>query len=277
MPSYPLLPPDFHAFRTRFDAALATASKRAKIKLGEKGATAFAAFLKSSEVPDAHLLRWFVGHYRSGAILPSEEIETALHRLEVVARRATERLRQADLTAVMQTRRTVQLSWFGFAGFKSTDAFEVRQSIFRSPQEREFCAAVSLRFPGLSVLPNYPMRCFLDLEKLAYALPSEVIHYGSRCDVDFLIATPREGDAVAVFELDSRLHDEPHRQERDAWRESLLRTARVPLYRLRTDNPTATSVDEWYAILTDQVAPKIDCGERIRSREVRTTLVPIFR
>lgn len=56
----------------------------------------------------------------------------------------------------------------------------------------------------------------------------------------------------------------------------LLMAARIPLFRLRFETP-ATAADERYAILTDEVLDKIDCGERIRSRDVQTTLVPLLR
>lgn len=233
--------------------------------------------MSAAELPERHLLRWFVDRCNAGSIATTDSIVSGLRRLDTAARKAAERRKYADVPPVLQTRRVVQLSWFGVAGFQSSDAFEVRQSIFRSPQEREFCIAARLRFPGLAILPNYPLRCFVDLDRLAYALPDEVIRYGHACEVDFLLATPREGDAVAVFELDSSFHDQRQAQHKDEWRNCLLSTAQIPLYRLRTDDPTATSADEWYSILTDQVLDKIDCGSRIRSREVGTTLVPISR
>lgn len=273
----PLLPPDFQAFRLRFDAAVRGASADRLESLRAIGASAFEAFLSAAELPDQHLLRWFVDQCNAGSITTTETILFGLRKLDRTARRAAERLRHSGIAPVLQTQRVVQLSWFGVAGFQSSDAFEVRQSIFRSPQEREFCAAARLRFPGLAILPNYPLRCFVDLDKLAHALPDEVVRYGYSCDVDVLLATPREGDAVAVFELDSRLHDEADARKRDSWRNSLISTAHIPLYRLRSENPTATTVDEWYSVLTDQVMDKIDCGRRIRSRDIHTTLVPISR
>ncbi len=273
----PLQSPDFHSFKEQFESAVQAAGPENMEALRALGTTAFEAFLRAADIPDQRLLRWFVDQCNDGNIAATERILFALRKIEEAARRAAERRKHANLTPVLQTRRVVQLSWFGMAGFQSSDAFEVRLSIYRSPQEREFCMAARLRFPGLTVLPNYPLRCFVDLDKLAALLPDEMIRYARSCEVDFLLVTPREGDAVAVIELDSKLHDDTATQRKDEWRNTLLSAAQIPLYRLRSESPTATSLDEWYAILTDEVVDKIDCGTRIRNRELHRTLVPIPR
>ena len=55
-----------------------------------------------------------------------------------------------------------------------------------------------------------------------------------------------------------------------------IMTARIPLFRLRSDAPVETALDEWYSVLTDEVLDKIDCGERVRVRDTHASLVPIY-
>jgi hypothetical protein len=95
--------------------------------------------------------------------------------------------------------------------------------------------------------------------------------------VDSLLVTPIEGDPVAAFELDSGLHDDPEVKKRDARKDELLVTARIPYFRLRSENPEATTADEWYSILTDEALDKVSVGERLRVRDVHTSLVPLYR
>jgi len=161
--------------------------------------------------------------------------------------------------------------------FRASDAFEIRRSVFRSPQERAFAKALSLRFPGLRALPNYPLDQVVDLDRLKALVGDEAWRYGFGCRLDAVLVTPLEGDPIAAFELDSRVHDRPDAAKRDQWKNHLLSAARIPLFRLRSEDPTATGVDERYSLLTDQVLDKIDCGERNRTRDVHTTLVPLYR
>ena len=95
--------------------------------------------------------------------------------------------------------------------------------------------------------------------------------------VDSLLVTPIEGDPVAAFELDSRLHDDPEAKRRDALKDELLVAARIPYFRLRSENPEATTVDEWYGLLTDEALDKVSVGERLRVRDVHMSLVPLYR
>ena len=64
---------------------------------------------------------------------------------------------------------------------------------------------------------------------------------------------------------------------RDTWKSNLMTVANLPFFRLRSEDPAATCVDEWYSLLTDEVLDKIDCGSRVRTRDVHATLVPIGR
>ncbi len=276
-----LVRPDFSEFRQAFEHAAEVATAAEIDELRALGADAFSAFAEAQAGdPALRQLQWFADQYRAGKIGENEQLRGMLLKLEHAMRREHERRRYASYEPtgpIFRTKRVVQLSWFGFAGFQSSDAFEVRRSVFLSPQEREFFAAARLRFPGLVVLPNYPLRQVIDLDRLNDILPPGVIAYGRQCLLDFVLVTPREGDPVAAFELDSNMHDDIDRKTADGWKNALMTSAHLPLFRLRSDDPNSTTADEWYSVLTDEVADKIDCGQRIRSREMRTTVVPIVR
>jgi hypothetical protein len=137
--------------------------------------------------------------------------------------------------------------------------------------------ALRERFPGLLSLPNYPLDQVTDLDRLRGSVPEPAWRFGLYCKLDALLVTPIEGDPVAAFELDSRFHDSPEQRQRDQWRDLLLRSANIPLFRLRSEDPQATSVDEWYQLLTDEVLDKVSVGERLRVRDIHTSLVPLCR
>lgn len=273
--------PEHQLFCQEFESLLGVpllASQKEELRT--IGAAAFELFLKRSPAPDDETLRWFMRMCSDGWIKANGAIERALLRLERRMRREAERKRYGafdSATTILQTRRVVQMSWFGTAGFCSSDAFEIRRSIYSARQERQFAAAARLRFPGLSVLPNYPLRQVVDLDKVKRMIPPSIVRYGFKCLLDVLVATPREGDPIAAIELDSRSHDDEVRQRQDEWKAQLLQVANIPLFRLRSEDPASTSIDEWYSVLTDQVVDHLDCGARIRTRDSHETLVPLFR
>lgn len=162
-----------------------------------------------------------------------------------------------------------------YGSYTASDALGIKRSVFRSEQERTFLQALALRFPGLHAFPNYPLDQLADFDKLGNLLDDETLEYGKRCRVDAVLVVPGEGDPVAAFELDSRLHDEPTQARRDRLRNRLFRIIQIPFFRLRAEQCHSVGVDEWYALLTDEVAEKIDCGRRIRIRTPHASLVPI--
>ncbi len=125
------------------------------------------------------------------------------------------------------------------------------------------------------MLPNYPLDQVADMDRLKRLVSDRIWRYGRACRLDAVLVTPMEGDPIAAFELDSHFHDVPEIAKRDQWKSDLLAKTGITLFRLRSDDPNATSIDEWYSILTDEVLDKIDCGERIRTRDVHTSLVPL--
>lgn len=175
----------------------------------------------------------------------------------------------------IQLRRVIQIIDMGFGTYSASDALGIRRSVFRSEQERTFLQALTLRFPGLNAFPNYPLDQLADFDKLETLLDDETLKYGRRCRIDAVLVVPGEGDPVAAFELDSSLHDDPIAARRDRLKNRLFRVIQIPFFRLRSEHCTSIGIDEWYALLTDEVAGKIDCGRRIRNRSSHPTLVPI--
>lgn len=273
--------PNFAQFRRLFDEVLSQASGKADLSaLRDAAAAAFEALLDVRELPDAAAVTWFTDHYKRGNVASTQRLEALLRRFNQKARQRAERQRHGafdSATTVIQTKRVVQMSWFGMAGWQSSDAFEIRRSVFRSSQERTFMRALRERFPGLLALPNYPLDQITDLDRLRSLVPEEAWRFGRYCKLDAVLVTPIEGDPVGVFELDSGHHDSAEQQQRDQWRNLLLIAANLPLFRLRSEDPHATSVDEWYQLLTDEVLDKISVGERLRVRDVHTSLVPLYR
>lgn len=271
--------PDFGRFARAFQKLLARASTdQAREELANVGGQAFERFVTSTPVPEPAVLRWFVDHAKTGRIQVSRKTH---ERLQVVEARANAEARRRQSAAALEsgalgyTRRIAQLTWFGHAGFQASDVRGARQSAFRSPQERTFYRAAAVRFPGLLVLPNYPIDQVVDLGRLGIQFSPEMISYARAARLDTVLVTPIEGDPVAAFELDSALHREESAKRRDRWKDEILSFARIPLFRLESEDPTATTADEWYAILTDQVLDKIDVGNRLRTRDVHTFLAPI--
>jgi Protein of unknown function (DUF2726) len=273
--------PDFSLFREGFDTAAGSADqgdRRAQLRI--LGAEAFEVLLESSPFPDPDLLIWFARHYEAGNIEPTDRLLVLLTKYERKMIQSAERARFADLagqTTIVQLKRVFQTSWFGLAGFEASDAFQIKTSVFRSRQERTFLRAVSERFPGLRALPNYPVDQIIDLNRIKARVSLEAWKSGRLLRLDTVLVTPIEGDPVAAFELDSVRHDDPEVKRRDAWKNELLVAAKIPYFRLRSESPDSTTVDEWFSLLTDEVLDKISVGERLRVRDFHPTLVPMYR
>lgn len=174
---------------------------------------------------------------------------------------------------VIQMRRVVQVTSYSQVGFEASNRFSLQRTVYRSPQERTFHRAVLLRYPGLLALPNYPLAAVLNEELFRKVVPKRMYAFTMRCALDVLLVTPGEGDPIAAFELDSTFHDEPAAQERDKLKDKALALAGIPHYRLRLNNSDTVTVDDWYAILTDQIGD-IVVPKRHRSREQGVSWVP---
>lgn len=272
--------PDFQRFQKEFEAAAAGLDGNALTSLRLLGAEAMEVLIESSPTLDNDLLIWFCRQYDAGNIEPTERLLVVLSKLQRKMEQTAERERFAGVdgqTTIVQMKRVIQTSWFGFAGFAASDAFQIKRSVFRSKQERAFQRAVSERWPGCRAFPNYPLDQFIDLERIKRMVSHDAWYSGRFMRVDSLLVTPIEGDPVAVFELDSGLHDDPEVKKRDALKNELLVAARIPYFRLRSENPEATTVDEWYSLLTDEALDKVSFGERLRVRDFHAMLVPMYR
>lgn len=240
--------------------------------------------------PTPTLLTAYVQLLLSGRISASGEVIMALHDkvpsdgLIALAQATKQPVTRCERPPVaessrdqptIQLKRVIQIIDMGFRSYTASDALGIRRSVFRSEQERTFLQALALRFPGLHALPNYPLDQFADFDKLKTLLDEETIAYGRRCRVDAVLVVPREGDPVAAFELDSGLHDNPDATRRDRLKNRLFRAIQIPFFRLRAEQCMSVGIDEWYALLSDEVAGKIDCGRRIRIRTCNHTMVPI--
>lgn len=175
--------------------------------------------------------------------------------------------------AILQVKRVVQIMQMFLGDGQFSDATGICRSVFRSPQERTFLRALSLRFPGLLALPNYPLDQIVALDRVG-AIDAKTLRFGRNCRLDAVLIVPDEGDPVAVFELDSRYHDQPENAGRDAMKNSLIAATGLPFFRLRAESPESMTSDEWYALLSDQVLPHIDLGKRIRCRQAAYSLIP---
>lgn len=175
---------------------------------------------------------------------------------------------------VIEMKRAVQVTHFVSRFFEASDAGGLARTVFRSPQERSFFEAVRLRYPGLLALPNYPVAAVINLDWLRLVVPPKTYAYGRRCLLDALLVTPREGDPVVAFELDSGHHDTPLALQRDKMKEDILTRAGLRLIRLRVEDSVTTTVDDWYAILADQVGG-LPMPNRLRTREQALSFVPV--
>lgn len=175
--------------------------------------------------------------------------------------------------AILQVKRVVQIMQMFLGDGQFSDATGICRSVFRSPQERTFLRALSLRFPGLLALPNYPLDQIVALDRVG-AIDAETLRYGRNCRLDAVLIVPDEGDPIAVFELDSWYHDLPENAGRDAMKNSLIAATGLPFFRLRAESPESMTIDEWYALLSDQVLPHLDLGNRIRCRQAAYSLIP---
>lgn len=175
---------------------------------------------------------------------------------------------------IIRTKRVIQVMDYQWGSYSVSDALGLRQSVFRSQQEKCFLRALSLRFPGLTALPNYPLDQIADFDKLQSVLDPRTVSYGRRCRIDALLVIPDEGDPVAAFELDSDFHDSAEAKQRDELKDRLLQVVGIPLFRLRAQENSTMDTDEWYALLTEEVLDRVSCGEKIRSRRFYSSLVP---
>lgn len=242
--------------------------------------------------PSPLLLDRYAELLRDGLVLaPSATVHSVAKRMrshdlselaEKLSRRehamSSSRARPADAfpeqRPMIKVKRVIQSMHMLLGDAGVSDAQGVRQSVFRSQQERSFLRALALRFPALLALPNYPLDQIANLDRIRGRIDEEVWTYGCRCRLDAVLVVPDEGDPIAAFELDSGYHDAPAAAHRDHMKNRLFEIIGLPFFRLRVESPESMSMDEWYALLTDKVVPVLDVGRRLRCRSPTYSLVP---
>lgn len=171
---------------------------------------------------------------------------------EYRSRGAPRRPTQEQTSSVVRLERRVAVTEYRMGKWESSASGSARRTLLRSTQEREFMKAARAYFVGREVLPNIPIRNFIDIDRLAPELPSEVRRYAQLAEADVLVATPVDFDPVGVIELDSGYHDLPVAQLRDSMKERLLQLAGIPLVRLRAESAAGIHAADFYNLLQDQ-------------------------
>jgi len=282
---------EHEAFVSTFRAPNVLPLARADNYLKALGGEALCLLLEEESDPSEYVLRSYEGLLLDGVLLaPCSVVLDLAKRLQSQALQLLgERLRlqesrysraihrqptRDDLTErlkgpILEVRRFVQSTFMDFTPRTAAEALGMRKSIFRSEQERAFVKALSLRFPALLALPNYPVDQVVELSLLREPLGEKVWSYGRHCRIDALLVLPDEGRPIAAFELDSEYHDLPEAQRRDDMKDAIFRRLGMPFFRLRVESPNSATIDEWYAILTDEVVPRLNFGRRLRFRKGR--------
>lgn len=272
------------AFKTPSLLALASGDNYVKALGGE----ALCLLLEEEAEPPEHLLSGYEALLLDGALLvpcsvvldlatrlQSKALKLLGERLRLLEHRLSraqprEPLRGGQIEnlkgPIIEVRRFVQSTFMEFTPRTAAETLGMRKSIFRSEQERAFLRALSLRFPALLALPNYPLDQVAELSSLRKPLGEKVWSYGMNCRIDALLVLPDEGRPVAAFELDSGYHDQPKARLRDEMKDAIFRLLGMPFFRLRIQSPHSATSDEWYAILTDEVVPRLDLGTRLFRR-----------
>ncbi len=111
-------------------------------------------------------------------------------------------------------------------------------SLFKSPQEAAFFRAVRDAFPTFTPYPNVALSSLIDFAAIRTRLSSEARAYFFKATVDCVVFDAHDDYRPAYFfELDSRHHDNPEQQARDARKDAIIAAAGHRLYRLRPQGP----------------------------------------
>lgn len=106
--------------------------------------------------------------------------------------------------------------------------------LFKSPQEEAFFRAIREAFPTYTPYPNVALSSLVDFEAIRDELSGSERSYFFRGIVDCVLFDQHQGyQPVYFFELDSTHHDDPTRQQNDAYKDRILSLAGHRLYRVR--------------------------------------------
>ena len=124
-------------------------------------------------------------------------------------------------------------------------------------------------------LPNYPLDQVADINRLKHQLDDEAWLYVKRCRPAAILVIPDEGDPIAAFDLGQDEIELAATRRFEQMQKCIFQAIGLPLFRFRAESPDSITTDEWYAILTDEVLPKLDTGFRLRKRSVIYGFVPV--
>lgn len=110
------------------------------------------------------------------------------------------------------------------------------RSVFRSPRERAFHEAAVRAFAGDLVVPNAALSAALDYERLRARLSNAERRYFFTALVDCIVFGRSQGYLPThFFELDSSVHDDYRRAEKDALKDRIVALAGYRLVRIRPE------------------------------------------
>ncbi|HEX7071295.1 MAG TPA: DUF2726 domain-containing protein [Rhodothermales bacterium] len=125
-----------------------------------------------------------------------------------------------------------------------SDAPDASRPLLRSGQEESFFRAVREVFATYLVYPNVALSAVLDYELMKPRLSAEERRYFFHALVDCVVFDQQnEYRPRFFFELDSPLHDDHVRQERDLMKDRILSAAGQRLFRIRCRSVVASSED----------------------------------
>lgn len=176
--------------------------------------------------------------------------------------------------SVVEVKRVAIVSTFMLGTWSMADAFDFRKNLCASNQEREFLQAVRQYFPSMRAYPNFPLRNFIDIDKLEERLPVRVRNYAWAAQIDVLLCTEDE-DPVAGIELDSAHHDSDEAAERDQLKNQLFQIAGLPIVRIRASDTKSARAEDFYDLLQaeSEALSKLR-PRRLRPRRNHESLVP---
>lgn len=113
-------------------------------------------------------------------------------------------------------------------------------ALFKSRQESEFFLAAREVFPTYLVYPNVALSTVFSFDALRESLTSDERQYFFRGVIDCVVFDQQNDyRPLYFFEMDSPLHDDVERRERDAYKDRIVSLAGKQLYRIRTRGTSA--------------------------------------
>lgn len=178
---------------------------------------------------------------------------------------------QSQNTAPMN--RVSIVSTFSVRAWSASSAFNLGRNLCNSPQEREFLQALRLYFPAMQCYPNVVLRSFLTHEEIGRTIPERFRDFIWKSRVGALLCTLEE-DPIAGFELDSSWNDNEKSANRDDMKNAIFKLAKIPLIRIRPNNPDTVRAEDFYDLLKAEAAEALIRPHRMRQRRSHDGLIP---